>query len=332
MLVSTPGLLRPLGTDRYQFAHPLLRAYLAARQSAATPQEGLIERLDDPLWAEVLRFYAELGDVGPLVAEWLRRPDDLFRTRLHTLSRWIDAAPEGVDWRDGAMATLARGFLQPHLPLPVRQGLAEALAATGVSGVVYFFSQQIAEHPEANVRAAAIHGLAGIAGEPELPILETAMEDGAPPVRKAVVRALGRMRIDAATHWLGRILMAGDDVLSPIAAEALAESGEEGIALLRVAVETGEVLARRAAVLGLARAGARETLERVAHKEEQWIVNVMSMSLFARTEEKKSMAGYATGRIWPPRSGDMIHLLGYLASERSSFVPLRPPDHQAPGQ
>ncbi len=309
-LTGERGLLRQVGHNRYAFAHPLWQAYLAARQLVAVDPASLVERMDDPRWAEMLRFCAELGDIGPLVAAWLRSPDDMFHTRLHTLSSWVRVAPEDASWRDGAMAVLARGCLQPGQPAQVRHALAGALAATGVPGVTYFLKQAL-QHPDAEVRVAAVMGLTRIAGESDLPTLEAVLEDEEPAVREAAVRGLAYLEIDAATRWLAQILLEGDDTLSPVAAEALAQCGEEGVAFLREAVESEDVMARRAAIFGLAQVGARGLLERVAREDEQWIVRSAASAALDELEEQEKVSGVA-----PPLEVEQLPwLISWAASQ-----------------
>ncbi len=291
-LIGERGLLHPAGTNRYAFVHPLWQAYLAARQTGAVAPASLVERLDDPRWADVLRFYVEFGNMGPLVTAWTGSPDDMFHTRLCTLSSWINVAPEGATWRDGAMAMLARDFLQPGQPVITRRALAEALAATGVPGVTYLFKQAL-QHPNEEVRTAAVLGLARIAGESDLPDLEAALDDEDPAVRQAAVRGLAYLSIDAATRLLERVLLEGDETLRPVAAEVLAECGEEGMAFLREAVESEDVMVRRAAVFGLAQAGARDLLEKTAREDEQWIVRSGASMALAEIEEQEKHPGVA---------------------------------------
>ena len=309
-LTGERGLLRPAGSNRYTFAHPLWQAYLAARQLVAVDPTTLVERLDDPRWTEVLHFYAELGDMGPLVAAWLRRPDDMFHTSLHTLSSWISVAPEGAAWRDGAMAVLARGILQPGQPAQIRQGLAEALAVTGVSGVIYFFKQAL-QHPDPEVRAAAALGLIRTAHESDLAMLDTLLEDENPTVREAAVRRLVYLDVDAATRRLGRVLLEGDDKLKPAAAEALAIRGEEGVTFLHEVIESQDVMARRAAVFGLAQIGARELLEKVAREDEQWIVRSAASTVLEEIEKQEKTPGVTP----PPAIEQLPWLISWAAAQ-----------------
>lgn len=291
-LTGESGLFRPVGGHRYAFTHPLWQAYLAARQLVAAAPASLVEYLDDPRWADVLRFYAELGDMGPLVAAHLRRPDDMFHTRLHTLCSWISVAPEGAAWREVAMRTMAHSFLQPDQPAMVRQALAEALAVTNVPGIIYLFKQAL-QHPNAEVRAAAILGLAKIAGEADLPDFEAMLADEALPVRQASVRGLAYLHIDAATRLLEWVLLEGDETLKPVAAQVLAERGEEGVAFLSEAAESEDVMVRRAVVLGLEQAGAYDLLEKMAREDEQWIVRSGALAALTEIEEQEKQFGVA---------------------------------------
>jgi HEAT repeat protein len=306
-LTGARGLLRPVGSDRYALAHPLWQAYLAARQLVSVDPASLVERLDDPRWAEALRFYAGLSDMRPLVAAWMLRPGDLFHSHLHTVGSWIRVAPEDAAWRDGAMAVLARGLLQQRGPPQVRQALAEALAATGVQGVDYFF-RQATQHPDAGVRAAAVLGLTltQTASESDLPALEAALGDDDTGVCEAVVRGLAHLGLDAATRWLARILWDGDDTLRPAAAKALAQCGEDGVAYLHEAVESEDVMVRRAAVLGLAQAEAREVLLEVAREDTQWIVRSGAAAALDELEAREKIQSIAP----PPE----IEQLGWLIS------------------
>jgi len=310
-LTGERGLLHLAVADRYAFVHPLWQAYLAARQLIAVAPTTLVERLDDPHWSEALRFYAELGDMGPLVTEWLRTPDDMFYTRLRTLGAWIGAAPEDAAWRNGAMAILARVFLQSGHPAQAQQTLAEALAATNASGIAYLFKQAL-QHPSAETRAAAVLGLARIATESDLPILEAALEDEALIVREAAVRGLAHLRVDVATRWLEHVLLEGDDALRPLAAERLAQCGDQGRAILIEAIKSEDVITRRGAVAGLTQIEAQETLEKIAREDEQWIVrSAATAALEDMEEEKEKTAGVAP----PTEIGQLPWLISWAAAQ-----------------
>ena len=306
-LTGERGLLRQVDPGRYTFVHSLWQAYLAARQLVTVDPATLVEQLEDPRWAETLRFYAELGDMGPLATAWLRRPDDMFYTRLRVLSSWIGAAPDDAAWRDGAMAVLARGFLKSKAPAQIRQALANDLATTGVPGVTYLFKQAL-QHPDDETRAAAVLGLTRAAREKDLPTIEKMLEDDSRAVREAAVHGLVYLNINVAMRGLEHVMMEGDDELRPLAAEKLAQLGEPGRAILIEAIDSEDVVVRRAAVLGLAKLGMQEVLEKVAREDEQWIVR--SAALAALEEDEEEVAGVAP----PPEIGQMAWLISWAAS------------------
>jgi hypothetical protein len=316
VLTTLPAILRAISPTQYGFSSPAWRAYLSARHLVSAPEDiqTLTEHLADDRWRPVFRFYAELGDVGPLIPALLKDPDDLFGARLRALGSWVVAAPPDAPWRKQAMKVLARGVLLPHLPLPSRIELMEHLAATGMSGITYFFKQMM-QHQNPEVRIAATYGVAQIGGEQELPLLTQALEDPVPTVREAAVRALAWLRIDAATLLLERLFVEVDDALRPVVAEALASCGAEGDAFLREASEVDDVTLRRAAVLGLAQLEARDALERMAREDDQWIVRSAASAALAALEEREQKRG-----VPPPPAIDQLPWLISWAAERGEGV------------
>jgi HEAT repeat protein len=310
VLTSGWGLLRPTSTDRYVFAHALWQAYLVSRRLDGSDPANLVERLDDPRWTEVVRFYAEIGDMKPIVAAWVRRPEDIFYTRLRALSSWLRVAPEGADWRDGTMALLARSFVKAGHPTQIRQWLAEALASTRIPGVAYLFKQAL-KHPDAGVRRVAVQGLTKIAEESDLPALELALADKDPTVRQAVVRGLTLLGTDAATRWLARMVVEADEMISLAAAEALAECGEEGANFLREAIEAEDTIVRRGAVYGLAHLGARDLLEKAAREDDQWIVRSAALAAIEDLDKQKVTYGIAP----PPEVDQLPWLISWAAGQ-----------------
>ena len=284
------GLLRSVGSNQYTFAHPLWQAYLAARSLVASSPESLKEKLDDPRWRETLVFYAELGDMAPLVSDWLRERDDLFFNRLQTLGRWIEAAPDEADWRDGAMAVLARAFLRPGLPLPVRVSLGESLARSGVSGVRYFLHQAL-KHQNPEVRIAAVTGLARLSGEPNLASFEAVLGDEELAVRQAAVEALGSLGTEAARSRLEKLLEEGEEELGPLAAEAIAAFGKDSLDFLHELANSTDMMSRRAAVFGLTKLGAEGLLQTLAREDGQWIVRSAASAALDMLKDQESIEG-----------------------------------------
>ncbi|HEC33553.1 MAG TPA: hypothetical protein ENI37_02415 [Chloroflexi bacterium] len=285
--LTAPGSpLIPRGPGRYIFAHPLWQACLTADRMAASSSAALFEHLNDPRWLPVLDFYAEVGQMGPVVEAWLSEPDDLWRTRLCVAARWTALAPPDAPWRNGVMALLARTFLEPSLPAGVRGRLAEVLAQTGDSGVPLFLRQAL-RHRQEDVRVTAAQGMGLLREQADLTGLVEALKDPHESVRTAAAAALGHIGTPAAIRRLVEVLVEGEEMLRVEAALGLACAGEAGWEVLREAMEEEDFLTRRAAAYGLGEVGtgwARELLERVARDDEQWIVRSAATAVLSEME------------------------------------------------
>ncbi len=288
-LTGPGGPLSPRGKGRYAFSHLLWWAWQVAHQAHLLSPVALVERLDDPRWLPVVDFYAEEGQMEPVVEAWLSRPDDFWRTRLRTAARWVSLAPPNIPWRNGVMALLARTFLTPMLPAEVRNRIGESLVRTSDPGVVLFL-QQAMQHPRERVRAAAARaiGLLGERADPSL--LARALDDPHEIVRVAAVQALGGVGTPGAIRQLAIALTEGEDSLRIEAARGLALAGEEGWEVLREAVEAEDFLTRRAAAFGLAEVKApwaRPLLERLIREDREWIVRSAASAALAAFEQAR---------------------------------------------
>lgn len=285
-LTGSLGILRAVRTNRYRFAHSLWQAYFAARYAAQLDPGELLARLDDPRLQPVWSFYAEWGDMGPIARAWMGRPDDLFSARARLLGTWIAMAPPGAAWREEGMAHLARAFIAPNVPLPVRQALAETIARSRVKGVTHFFARML-EHSDRAIRAAAAAGLWCLESHLTPSLFVKALRDKERTVREAAVVALTRWCSDTAVQLLKRQLVEeGDDEFRPYIAESLAKCGESGIAVLHQAAEAESIAIRRAAAFGLAAAGERQQVERMAREDPHWLVRTAANAALVELERR----------------------------------------------
>ena len=313
-LTGKNGILRPTGRGAFEFIHPLWRSYFAARQLAATDPIVLTSHIHDPLWAEALSFYAEIGDVEPLAAALISGPDDLVHTQWQTLLRWVSATPEGVPWRNGVLRTIVRGFLQPDVPLAARRAWARHLAQANIPGIKYLFKQAL-QDPNHETRVAGAEGLAILADETDLPLLQNAVLAGDPGMIEAVVAGLATVRLDAVTRWLERLFLETDEVHLPSVAKAIARCGAEGVDFLHDALDSEDAVLRRSAVFGLAEAEAREELERVAREDEQWLVRSAAVVALSTIEERETICG-----VPAPSEIDQLPWLISWAAQRGESV------------
>lgn len=286
--VLSPGSpLVACAPNRYRFVHPLWQALLAAEELATRSPDILPSHLGDPHWLPVVDFYAEMGEMEPIIRAWFSQPDDLWQTRLRTAARWVALAPPGAPWRNGVMALLGRSLLDPRLSSRARERLAEALIWTGDPGVPLFLRHAL-QNPNPEVRIIAAH-MMGMLGEADLSCLVKALEDPSETVRVAAVRALGDIGVPAALDWLVHVLSSGDDVLQVEAARSLARRGEDGHRVLQEAIKDEDFLVRRAAAYGLGEIEAlwaRELLEKAAREDPQWIVRSAAATALAERDHK----------------------------------------------
>ncbi|HEY75587.1 MAG TPA: HEAT repeat domain-containing protein [Thermoflexia bacterium] len=314
-ITKTRAVLLPRGAEAYAFAHPLWQAVLAARQALTLSPEVLTKHLDDPTWEAVVDFYAAWGPMEPVIRAWLSQPDDLWYTRLRRAAAWVAQAPTDARWRNGVMGLLARTFLQPNVPLPIRQRLADALVHTGDPGVAYFL-KQATRHARPDVRIAAVRALGHIAKEADLSTFETVLADKDPRVREAAAEALGIMGGRPAVHHLTLLLAQADQDLRVAAARALARCGEEGLEVLKEALRDEDFLTRRAAVYGLAEVEEPWVWERIASiavDDPEWIVRSAAETVLEAREKR-------THPIQPPLKVSEMGWLIAWAAQRGEAV------------
>lgn len=268
-------LLVMRGRDLYAFSHRRLQCYLAAwHLTQFNDTATLIAQLDDPSWAGVFEFCAGLMDMAPLIDIYLKRADDLLRTRLWSVAAWAAAAPPEAAWRGRVLGEAAHVWMQPNALPPIRERALFSLLSTQDKGLPYLFKKAMA-NPDARLRAQATRGLGLVGREPDLAVLVKMLADPEPGVRAAAIQAIGSIPGDKAIETLVDVLLQADEMLRQAAAEALAQRGVKGKNILRDAVKEDDLLVRRSAAYGLRLVGepwAIELLTQMEHGDSQWMV------------------------------------------------------------
>jgi HEAT repeat protein len=160
-----------------------------------------------------------------------------------------------------------------------------------MDGLSYFFKQAL-QHKDADVRLAGVKGIGRVAEASDLPTLDAALEDEDQRVRKAAVRALATMDNKAAERRLESLLYEADETLRAVAAEAMARTrGQESASMLRELVKSDDMMARRAAIFGLAELGAKDVLVQMVREEKQWIVRSAAEVALEMLEEEETISG-----------------------------------------
>ncbi|MBP7686303.1 MAG: HEAT repeat domain-containing protein [Thermoflexales bacterium] len=275
-LLDHTGLLVPFGLDGWTFAHRRLAAYLAAWHAVQSAL-NLTAQLDQPQWADVLDFYAALTNPEPLITHALATADDLSRTHLWAAAHWTGYAPADAPWRSRVLGEVARAWLQPEQFGRARDRAFDSLIATRDKGLAFMFKRSLA-HTDPQVRALSLRGLARLGRETDLPVFSAALADTAPEVRLEAIRGLGFIAShgsNPATEQLIKLVLEQDEDGRRLAAELLADCGDEGHQILREAIGEEDIQVRRAAAYGLAATGqdwARDLLRKLEHDDKQWFV------------------------------------------------------------
>ena len=254
-LVALLGEIAQLGPDGAARVRGALRqSGLAARELARLRHRSATRRI------EACRLAGRLGDAAavPLLLERLRDPDPgVRREAVRALGelRAVDAIPDLAqaieamgEWSNlllvmalvrmgpggahavGALLATARspGMTKALLQVTGRLGSAAEPAVI----------RTLASHPDPEVRVEAVRALGLIAPDAEsAAVCLAAMDDPEWPVRALAASSLGRLRDARAIPRLARAL--GDPAywVRHHAAEAMAELGEPGAAVLRGALD-----------------------------------------------------------------------------------------------
>ena len=297
-------------------AHYIWDDFLTAWALAEDPIGADIVKahLDDPAWTLLLEFYAGLEDVLPLVLILFNEATAYGNVEsLLRAARWSVVAPEEVSWRKTLMKILAHTFSDTDTDRHVRLRVGHALAISAGEGARAFFIQTLRQ-PSVAIRSAALRGL-GWSGSPrEMSLLEGALQDLDLEVRQSAVEALADLGTSGAVRMLQDVMFEADEQLLPSVAEALSKT-EEGLDVLKEAVNNESLLIRRTVALGLGRTNqpwAIEILEKMAREDKEWIVRSaaeLGLSTMKEQAESKTVA------LAPPKVDQMEWLITWAAGQ-----------------
>lgn len=242
------GFLTRRPNGRIVFSHPDLQDFLAAQALRLNPDFApMRERLSDPDWSRVVRFYAGLGLVDELIPALQERDPYL--------------AGEALAQQPAAPAELKAAVAQDLVRRAWEKDDGRALEVLGAlksaEATDYLAARLKDRNPE--VRARAASALGHVHTDKALEFLLPQLRDADPVVRQRVVDALGRSKSERVLEPL-LVALRGDTRALPVdlslrvaAAAALGQVGNDKAApALLVDLQTAEPPVRDAAARALA--------------------------------------------------------------------------------
>ncbi len=288
------GMLVRHGSDLLRFASPVLCGYFAAQ----CMEEGdAILLAQKPGWAqqnETARFAAR-GEQGAELAQAVLTNDSApLHAGLLAVARWLRDVPAATPWRAQVLRRMVTLIQQDDLSLGMRARVMAAFLAGGDSSLPLLVKQLMALRNPA-VRQVAALGAGALQSGKLLNDVLGLLADSAPDVRYSACLALGAYASTNAGEALNAALLQGDEGIQQAAAEVLANQGGLGHEALKAALASDNLMARRAAVLGLANipaSWAASLLEKTAVEDAQWVV---------RSAAAQAVEGREQGDPYPPR-------------------------------
>lgn len=302
LLVVDSGLLIQRVGGQFDFAHPVLRAFLAsATLLASDSQPALQDVVTDPVWQTALPFAAAKAPTEVMnravVRKLSQQPDLLFQN-LFDLAWWMADAPADAPWRGEVFKRFAAALITPAQFPVLREWTMAALVTTRDRNATLILRQAL-HSLDPQVRCLGCLGLGAFGDSEAIRELRPMMEDEELDVQLAAYLALAAIGTDRAIELLTEGLYDGQESLRQAIAESLAAFPVPGYALLHEAVRSEDMLMRRAAVFGLARINTPWALTDLYERmleDDQWYVRSAAEQALGRT----AIVGPTAATAHPP--------------------------------
>ena len=310
--------------DSISFLNEVWRDYLAAAHLA---QNGLppewVAQATQPRWAGVIRFYVGQRGGAELADRLLAQKDSSpTREALFQIASWLPETTDNGEWRRQILILLGQISRQATFPQVLRQRAVATLVQTRETGVARFL-EQLLQRSDPFLRQAGAAALPAIEPARALPHLTNLLADADERVRETAVYALFALNRPETEQHLLATLIGEDERLSWATARGFAAYGAEGQAILKEALEDGDVRVRRAAIQGCLRleeAWVEPLLLRIERQDAEWLVRSAATValeewrgrdgqnpwLAARPEQQTWLLDYTVEAGWPPPKGAAI--------------------------
>ena len=289
--LTSSGLLSEHPDGRVSFSQPAIAGFMASRSANL---EALQETQSNGLfcWSvqmDCLRYMLAQGNAAGLVDQLLVEDHAPLQPNLSWLCSFLSDATTQSNWKNKVMRAAVQYLQDENAPVTGRACLVSALCGSNDASITALLRQLLA-HSSPSLRGLAALGTGALRDTKAVDELITLLGDPEPSVRYAACLAL----TDMPTERAGEAAVAaleGDEDLRQVAAEALASIGPKGHQILLAALDSPDILMRRAAVFGLSRvneAWVYEALEKVAIEDAQWVVRNLAAQALESFNQPKS--------------------------------------------
>lgn len=324
ILENQCGLLVPWSKDRLTFSSPAFQNYFLATEFGKRFDQVDMSPYLCSEWMEALSSFADLASV---ISELVEDTSGIRQDSLFLAAAWA-ANTDDYGERNKVLVRLARMIVNQNVPLPLRQRAVAALVNIQDKGVGYLLRQAMGT-PDPLLQICVAPGLGALATElpgrrgdqRSMDTLIQALGSSSEAVQVATIHALAATQAKTALNAIVSVLLGGKPPEQQAAAEALATMGENGVKVLREALEEKEALIRRAALFGLDRVDepwVTETLKIIQREDGEWFVRSTAEELLIRREKREQ-----SGAARPVKSEDLAWLVNWSA-ERGRGVPAGP--------
>jgi len=313
------GLVWMTANEQVGIVHPTVTACLAAK---ALCRFGLFLQFPEQMkylnldyWAigtATLEFILTYSGKQSFVNQVLGQNTQPLNRALIALARSLSIRRVNSKWRDSILKNLALIVQQDDLPLELKVKTLTSLIFSGNSGVNILL-RDLLNSNRPNLRFLGTLGISLYSDPTYIDKISMLLNDPMPSIQCAACLALSSIGNKKCTDILTEALLHGNEELQRAAAEALARLGENGPEILREAVNSSDLLVRRAAIFGLHRLRTKwalELLEKMGFEDSQWVVKDAAMQAL----EALKHTDFRIPRPYPEPS-ETVWLIAYAGSK-----------------
>ncbi|MGE5223813.1 MAG: HEAT repeat domain-containing protein, partial [Omnitrophica WOR_2 bacterium] len=277
-----------------------------------------------PQWAgkqQTMQYLASCKDISNVLSALLEGQDDPLQRNLLLVSRWLREAPKAARWRSSVMRQAAMLIQNETLSLGLRARFLTSLVLSNDPGVPILL-RQLLTNPNENVRILAILGCGMLRDSKAYSDLAGLLNDSSLRVSQASLFALDALGTETARQDIAAALIQGSEPMRRTAAELLADDPEEGHETLKECLEMDDLVARRAAIFGLARIKqpwSIQTLEKLQIEDGQWVIRNAASQVLEDSKQLDPAIPLPSGEIT-----EAPWLLAYAAKLGMGISPGKP--------